>query len=173
MQTRNKTETKIKISLKTGLDPSDKIEVGERILEFIRDRTLAGNNVRGNPWKGVAGEYVESYAKVKGKSSPVDLELSGDMLANMQQFRSNRKKKEIEIGFKKGSKDEQKALGNILGTYGQPNPIRGKARPFLDILQKDVDMIVSDYTKEKGLPKKKVKTRTLKQDVNQIGVFTF
>jgi hypothetical protein len=65
-----------------------------------------------------------------GKSGKVDLQLSGDMLAAMRLLRES--KGEIVIGFDRGSPENAKAEGNILGSYGgEPN--RKRARDFLGI----------------------------------------
>jgi hypothetical protein len=113
------------------------------VLQFINDRTREGKNVYGREWSGDAGRYNKSYANKKGVSvnGPVDLALTSEMLGKMQYFPSLSKKGEITIGFKSGTKVERKAEGNILGSYGgAPNP--KKARPFLDILKKDLDSII-------------------------------
>lgn len=143
---RNKTETKIKVKVPETLSSDQRYDVAIAILQFIHDRTTEGKNVYGRKWAGKAGEYTESYAKKKGvsPSGPVDLALSREMLGKMQYFTSLSKPGEIVLGFKDGTKAQKKAEGNILGSYGgDPNP--KKARPFLDILQKDVNQIVRDY----------------------------
>jgi hypothetical protein len=144
--TRNKTKTKITLSIPDFLPSQSRGEIGNRIIDFITERTLAGQNVYGRKWSGKAGEYTKAYAKKKGQTSPVDLELDGDMLAAMKTLTS--KKGSITIGYEKGTKDERKAEGNIRGTYGQPSPIPGKARPFLDILKKDLQNILDEYIED-------------------------
>lgn len=98
------------------------------------------------------------------------------MLGAMKQFKGKSKPGEITIGYTKGTKQERKAEGNIQGTYGKPSPISGKARPFLDILKKDLKDIVVDYTEEiaKKVDKKIVPTkgRELKQTESKPGLFT-
>ena len=146
---RNKTETKISIEVPKNLTVDERYDVAIAILQYIHDRTESGKNVYGNEWSGQAGKYTESYAKKKGvsPSGPVDLRLSSEMLGKMQYFPSLSSDGEIIIGFKKGTKAERKAEGNILGSYGgDPNP--KKARPFLDILKKDVTRIVSEVINE-------------------------
>lgn len=144
---RNKTETKIKVKVPTNLTREQKLDVGLAILQFIHDRTTEGKNVYGRKWSGDAGKYTDQYAKKKGVSTsgPVDLVLSREMMGKMQYFSSLSKSGEVVIGFKNGTKAERKAEGNIQGSYGRdPNP--KKARPFLDILQKDVNRIVGEVT---------------------------
>lgn len=144
---RNKTETKIKIKVPESLNSNERFDVAVAVLQFIHDRTTEGKNVFGRKWSGDAGKYTKQYAKKKGvsPSGPVDLALSREMLGKMQYFTSLSKKGEIVVGFKNGTKAERKAEGNIQGSYGgDPNP--SKARPFLDILVKDVKSIVEDVT---------------------------
>jgi len=139
-------ETKLTIKIPEGLTEDQRYDVALEILQFIHDRTVEGNNRNGKKWSGSAGRYSEAYAKKKGKYSPVDLVDTREMLGKMQYFKSLSSDGEIVIGFKSGTKAERKAEGNILGTYGQPTPIPGKARPFLNILRKDVERIVSEVT---------------------------
>jgi phage gpG-like protein len=139
-------ETKLVLSIPSDFDASQRADLAERVMEFIRDRSKKGYNVRGNDWAGKAGQYTEEYAKKKGVSpgGPVDLALSHDMLDEMQYFPTLSPTGQITVGYKKGTSIERKAEGNIKGTYGQPEPIPGKARPFLDILAKDLKRIVEE-----------------------------
>jgi hypothetical protein len=147
---RNK-ETQLTLSVPDDFSSSERRELAEKVMEFIIDRTKSGYNVYGRDWSGKAGEYTEAYAKRKGVSTggPVDLALDHDMLDSMQYFASLSGPGEITIGYRKGSKIERKAEGNILGTYGQPEPIPGKARPFLDILAKDYRDLIDEVRDER------------------------
>jgi len=144
---RNKTETKITLEVPESLTASERRDVANDVIEFITNRTRSGYNVYGRDWAGKAGQYTEGYAKKKGVSpgGPVDLSLSFKMLDDLKYFSSQSGKGKITLGFRKGTKSEKKAEGNILGTYGQSAPISGKARPFLDILKKDLKSITDDY----------------------------
>ena len=144
---RNKSQTKITLKVPEYLSDDQRLDVGIAVLQFINDRTREGKNVYGRSWGGAAAKYSEQYAKKKGVpvSGPVDLALTSEMLGKMQYFKSLSKKGELVIGFKEGTKAQKKAEGNILGSYGRdPNP--KKARPFLDILKKDLDSIISEVT---------------------------
>ncbi len=159
---RNKTATKLSLEIPEYIEGDDKKALAFEVINFIHERTAAGQNVYGRRWAGKAGKYTKAYAKEKGFSSPVDLELTGNMLSKMTYFKSKSPSGRITIGFRKGTKDERKAEGNIQGTYGQPSPIRGKARPFLDILKKDLAVIVDDFVEaeaERQQPKKKPKPK--------------
>jgi hypothetical protein len=131
----------------SDLTASQRLDLGISVLQFIGDRTRRGQNVYGRSWSGKAGRYTEGYAKRKGvsQSGPVDLALTDEMLGKMQYFPSLSGKGEIVIGFKDGTKAQRKAEGNILGSYGR-SPDPGKARPFLDILKKDLNALIEGIT---------------------------
>lgn len=147
---RNK-ETQLTLDVPDDFSSSERRELADKVIDFISDRTKHGYNVHGRDWSGKAGEYTEAYAKRKGVSTggPVDLALDHDMLDSMEYFSTKSGPGEITIGYKKGSKVERKAEGNILGTYGQPKPIPGKARPFLDILAKDLKELIAEVRDER------------------------
>lgn len=54
---------------------------------------------------------------------------------------------EIVVGFDKDSDMNGRAEGNILGTYGQPEPIT-KPRDFLGITKKDLTGIIKADTSD-------------------------
>lgn len=141
--------TQLTVKVPEHFDAEMRGDVAEKVMAFIINRSKKGYNVHGRDWSGKAGEYTEAYAKRKGVSEdgPVDLSLSHDMLDGMRYFPSLSPRGEVTVGYQKGTKLERKAEGNILGTYGQDSPIPGKARPFLDILQKDLDKIIRKVEK--------------------------
>ena len=145
-------ETKLTVDVPEHFTAAERAEVAEKVIAFISHRTKHGWNVYGRDWPGRAGEYSEAYAKKKGvsDSGPVDLSLSHDMLDSMQYFASLSPPGEVTLGYKAGTKLERKAEGNILGTYGKPSPIPGKARPFLDILKKDLQKIIDEVEDDRG-----------------------
>lgn len=148
---RNK-DTHLKLKIPSDFNPTMRAELADRVIDFIRERSKKGYNVRGQDWSGKAGQYTEAYAKRKGVSEdgPVDLSLSHDMLDAIQYFPSLSPTGQLTVGFKKGTHVERKAEGNILGTYGKQSPIPGKARPFLDILKRDLDKLVREVRDENG-----------------------
>lgn len=132
-----------------GLDEDQRAEVADLVIERIVERTQQGKDKYGKPWRGKAGEYSKAYKdsldfKVAGKTSKVDLQLSGDMLAAIEALDVTRRS--ITIGFEPGSDENAKADGNIRGTYGQSKPIPGKARDFLGITERELAKIV-DFVK--------------------------
>jgi hypothetical protein len=139
-----------RIEIPDDFDPSERAELAQLIIEHIRDRT-------GNQMKGVKNgrnfdlrskPYSESYIKSAafkgaGKSkNRVNLRLSNEMLDAIKLI--SHKKGSVLIGFDKGSRANDKAAGNRLGSYGRsPNP--SKARPFLDITEGDLNRIINEY----------------------------
>lgn len=133
---------KIKIDLSGyGLSPDQKDEVADLIIERIVSRTDQGKDKDGRRFPGYSKSYKESLDfKVAGKSSKVDLQLSGDMLAALSVL--DKTSRSVTIGFENGSEENAKADGNIRGTYGQSKPIPGKARDFLGISERELVKIV-------------------------------
>lgn len=118
------------------------------MIEHIYDRTNRGLDKKGNPFPGYSKDYIKSLDfKNAGKSKGrVDLQLSGDMLAAMKLI--NHKNGKLTIGFERGSEENAKAEGNILGTYGQQSPIKGKKRDFLGIEDKKLRELINYVSEE-------------------------
>jgi phage gpG-like protein len=146
MRKMRNRDTHLKLKIPADFNPDMRADLAQRVIEFIQDRSKKGLNVSGRDWSGKAGQYTEAYAKRKGVSEdgPVDLSLSHEMLDAISYLPSLSPSGQITVGFRKGSLVERKAEGNILGTYGQPSPIPGKARPFLDILRRDLQKLIDE-----------------------------
>jgi len=123
--------TRFDVLLPSGMSKTQRDAIADAIIEYIRSRSEAGIANNGNPFPKYSKEYIKSLDfKIAGKKkNKVNLTLSGDMLAAIQVLKDRRDR--LTIGFKKGTEEADKAEGNQLGTYGQPSPISGKARPFL------------------------------------------
>lgn len=123
--------------------PEMRLSLGKQVTEFVRQRSENGLNKNNRPFPKYSKAYENSLDfKNAGKSSQVDLTLSGDMLIDLDVI-SNRPDKVI-IGYKNGTENNAKADGNVRGTYGQSSPIRGKARDFMGITQKDLNQLIKD-----------------------------
>jgi phage gpG-like protein len=125
--------------------PAMRQSLGKEVAEFIRQRTEKGLDINGKKWKGPAGKYSDAYKesldfKNAGKTSKVDLTLSGDMLIALDMI--SEKKDKIIIGYKNGSEENAKADGNVRGTYGQKKANPSKARNFMGISDKDLDNLI-------------------------------
>lgn len=151
----------IKIPFTQPIKPRERAKIADAILTHIVGRTMAGldkNNEKFSAKKN--GGYTDAYAKLKGVGkNDVDLLLSGEMLSELKVL--NIKPGEIEIGYKGSKELIGKVDGNIRGTYGQSEPIPGKARDFLGIDAEDVDVIIDSFADE-DVP------RLTAEDVDQI-----
>lgn len=144
-------KTKIKIPKTYNKDERDAIAFD--IIEKIIERTSKGKDKDGDPFPKYSSAYKKSLNfKIAGKTDKVNLELSGDMLADMKLL--SNKPGEIIIGYSNGTESNAKAEGNILGTYGSKTRNPMKARDFLGIEEKDLDLVLKKYpanNKEKRL----------------------
>lgn len=117
--------------------------IADAILTHIIGRTMAGLDKNNKKFP----RYTEKYADIKGVDrNDVDLILSGEMLTELKALKVSRNG--VEIGYKGPKELIDKVTGNLLGTYGQPEPIPGKKRDFLGIPQNDLDIIVSALREE-------------------------
>ena len=133
-----------------------KIEIGERIIELMIERTLNGNDKRGNKFKAYSKSYpkTDNYKIYKSGDSNPNLKLTGDMLASVDVVKVN--PNGIEIGFKRDAKLQKlKAEGHVEGKAGK----RGWALPIRDFwglpqgkdMEKLIDETVSEVTRFDGL----------------------
>ena len=122
------------------LDRADLEILGEEIIDFIIERTLSGKNVNNRRFPGYSPEYMEA----EGKDNPPDLNLTSEMLDGLKVLSVKPRSKEVVIGYDDPSL-YGKVEGNVLGTYGQKSPIRGKARDFLGISMKDLQGILGSF----------------------------
>lgn len=140
---------RIKIEIPKEIGPAGREDLAFQILEFIRERTKSGVGLnaagtRNKVFPGYSDSYVKSLDfKIAGKSKGnVNLKLSGDMMDAMDLLRH--KAGELTIGFENGTIDNDKAEGNIYGSYGgAPNP--AKARNFLGITDKDLRTVIDGF----------------------------
>ena len=138
---------RIRIDLPPEYNRQEREAIADDVLEFIRERTEKGKDKNNKNFPGYSESYRESLAyKVgKGRSGKVNLTLSGDMLAAMDLKKQG--KGYIEIGFSSGSEND-KAEGNILGTYGNQTPLPKKQRDFLGIKPAELKKILKDHKAE-------------------------
>jgi len=124
---------KITIKVPKELNPTERVEVADLVIEHIVDRTDKGLDKNGNKFAKYSKGYINSLDFKNARKSPskVDIQLSGDTIAALKLL--NHKPGEITVGFERGSEENAKADGNIRGTYGQSSPIPGKQRDFLGI----------------------------------------
>lgn len=122
--------------------PAQREAIAIEVMDKIIARTQQGKDKNGNKFAPYSKGYKDSVNfKIGGKSSSVDLTLSGDMLDSMEIVKNGPK---VEIGYSAGNPERGKAEGNILGTYGQSKPT-APARDFLGIQESELDRILRKY----------------------------
>jgi hypothetical protein len=138
-------QQKFSVKLPPGLDDFEKQAIATEVIDRIIARTKEQNvDKDGKSFPKYSQEYIKSLEfRVAGKSSgDINLTLSGDMLNSLELLET--KPKSIVIGFRKGTQENERAEGNILGSYGgDPNP--RKARNFLGISDSELSQILELY----------------------------
>ena len=139
-----RAQQKARIPLPPGIDKADRNRIGLDIITFIQEKAIndhKGFNKNTGRYRRFP-LYTKEYAKKKRTSvSNVDLVLSADMFNAMKILREG--PGFVTVGFDRG-KQNDKAEGNQLGTYGQRSPNPRKARPFLGITQAALLGIIKD-----------------------------
>lgn len=124
-------------------DAFEREAIAVEVIDQIVKRTQNGKDKNGSAFAKYSKDYKNSLNfRNAGKSSSVDLTLSGDMLDSIA-ILSNRGGK-VVIGFEKGSDENGKADGNIRGTFGQDRKV-GPKRDFLGISEGELDKILKRY----------------------------
>lgn len=160
---------KVKIDIPKAYEPKERRVIGEEIIDYIIERTLKGKDKDNNKFKSYSKSYIKSLDfKLGGKRrSPVNLKLSGDMLASIKVL--SHKKGEVTVGFDKSDTENNgKAEGNILGTYGQKTST-GKKRDFLGISDTDLrKQVLKNYPeKDKTKRQEAVKEYLVAQEISE------
>lgn len=117
--------------------PDEREAIAFEILKYIRERTDKGKDKNGESFPSYSPSYKNSLEfKIAGKSktAPVNLRLSGDMMAAMDLIKNEPGK--LVIGYRPGDPEAGRAEGNIRGTYGQSSGSSKKKRDFLGISPK-------------------------------------
>ena len=138
------SQQKFTLTVPEGYDEDSRRTIGEEAIKVIIARSKAGKDKNGSKFAGYSASYIDSFDfKLGGKSKGnVNLTLSNEMLNSLEIIETS--KGEIVIGIPKDDiLNNAKAEGNILGTYGQKSPIRGKARDFMGLSSKEKESILS------------------------------
>lgn len=119
--------------------------IATEVIDFIVKRSRSGGKDKNNrTFKPYSQSYKDSLDfKIAGKGSKVNVSLSGDMLDSIELL--SQKSGNLLIGFENSTFENDKAEGNITGSYGQKSPNSSKARDFLGITNKDLKVILSEF----------------------------
>ena len=144
------TQVKIDIPLPEGIAKADREAIADEIIEHIRERTEGGVDKYGKKFQGYSDEYIKSldFRAASKSAKKVNLTLSGDMLISLMLLKEQREK--LTIGFRERDIENDKALGNIKGTYGADHPIT-KPRDFMGIDTRALAKIVRKYVDDMSL----------------------
>jgi hypothetical protein len=110
---------RFEVEIPSGLSETERLALGEDIIEYMRKRTEGGKDSEGKPFPKYSKEYIKSLDfKIAGKSpGKINLTQTGEMLADIQVL--DIKKDKLVIGFEKGSLSNDKADGHITGWQGR------------------------------------------------------
>lgn len=158
-------QQKIDIPISDKYTPAERRAIAEDVIDFIVNRSKSGLDKNNNAFVGYSASYKDSLEfRIGGKSSNVDLTLSGDMLDSIELLRD--RKGAITVGFSRGQEND-KAEGNIIGSYGRSaNP--SKARDFLGIHPSDLTRILKQHPISKE--KVTVESDALQSILERIGI---
>ena len=139
----NQVQLTIPLTDLEHLTASQRRDFGKAIIREIKKRTAAGIDADGKAFKGYSKDYKDSQEfKAFGKSSGVNLKLSGDMLSSLTVKEVNFGS--ITIGFD-DPEEEAKAHGNISGSYGQSFGNPSKARNFVGLSESALEEVKKPF----------------------------
>jgi hypothetical protein len=129
------------VQLPKKFDEDDAFAIGEELINFIVERTRKGKGSDGAKFPAYSEVYKKSDAFIAaGKSNTVDLTLSGEMLDSLKVLEASQGR--VVIGFDKSDPNNDKAEGNILGSYGG-DPDESRARDFMALSDAEVSKILN------------------------------
>lgn len=135
-----------------GYRPDDLRDIGDDVVQLIRDRSQLGFGVR-KRGKGYTlydfPEYTPEYEKFKGQRK-VDLTLSEDMLNGLSVLEVDEEAGTVTVGYDEGDDQAGKVEGNTTGSYGKPRPNPRKARNFLGVTRDELEAVLAVYEKGGG-----------------------
>ena len=138
-------QQKVRLSIPRSLGPDKRIQLGLDVINYIQERSAAGRDKNEDKFP----KYTKQYAELKGVGrGEVDLILSGEMLLSLELLKEG--PGFIEIGYERGDPNNDKAEGNILGSYGrEPDP--SKARDFLGIDETVLEILADTLDEEREI----------------------
>lgn len=135
---------RVRIEIPKDLGPAARERIGIELRNRMQERAENGVGVNADGTRSKQfPEYTDKYARQKGVGvGDVNLILEGDMLAAMNLI--SHKPGSVLIGFENGTKENAKAEGNIIGSYGKPSGNPAKARNFLGLPASEIKRIIRE-----------------------------
>ena len=125
------------INIPTGYSASQRNQIGKEIVRFIQSRTRKGLNIQNKPFKAYSQSYKDDLDfSNAGKSNTVNLTLTGEMLNTLTVLSTGLDF--ITVGF-------DDTDGNDKASFNRQN-----GRQFVGITPKDLNSILSAFTRESG-----------------------
>lgn len=143
----DKTKIQTRFSLPSNFTDAMRVSASKKIIALIQERTAEGISATGSSFPKYSKDYKESMDfKNGGKSSSVNLELTGDMMASMELLEHNTGY--VVIGYPTDHPDAGKVEGNVIGSYGSDSPNASRARNFLGLPQSQINIIIAEVKNE-------------------------
>lgn len=118
--------------------------IGGAIIEKITERTESGVDKNGNAFKPYSKSYTDSLQfKAFGKSSNVDLTLTGDMLAGMTI--TSQDEAQITLGWEDPTLNTR-AFAHITGYEGHPTIKNGPKRDFFGVTKEELLAVKEEFS---------------------------
>lgn len=138
-------QQKTRIKIPKGYSPRERKAIAQDVIDFIVERTENGHDKSGKRFPGYSKSYKESLDfKNAGKTSKVDLTLSGEMLSEIDLL--TQRNGSITVGYDAGDTElNGKVEGNRKGTYGKKKANKSKARDFLGLSKTALQNILKKY----------------------------
>lgn len=152
------------INIPSGLSPQFKEELGRRIVSEIQDRTAQGIDKNSKPFKSYSKPYTDSREfEISNKSNKVNLEQTGDMLAELSVISIG--SSSIVIGYPVGHEDAGKIEGNVIGSFGKKSGDPSKARDFIGLPDKVVKRLIEEMKNEPQYREEREETNQIIQGI--------
>ncbi len=148
------------ISIRRSLSMNQKIELGKRIVEEVRDRTERGIDKN--------GKRFVPYSKDSEKKGTPNLASTGDMLIELDVI--NISGSSITIGYETDFSEAGQVEGNVIGSYGQSKGNSSKARDFIGLPQKVVNILTEELLNDPEFKEERVQRESIVSSIlNRIG----
>ncbi len=146
MSSIKKSNVQTKIDIPRDLNPEQRELLARKVVQKIKDRTREGISASGRPFKSYSKAYTDSFDfKIAGKSSTVDLSLTGDMVADLDVISLT--DSHIVVGYEMDYEDIGKVHGNVTGEYGNTIPVTSR-RDFIGLPKKWVEILAEETRQE-------------------------
>jgi len=140
----SKKNIQFTVKLPAGYSTEEKVAISQEIIDYVRKRTQSGKAADGSSFPKYTKAYEGSldFRNVKSKGAPVNLTLSGDMLAALGLVDVSKNK--LTLGYDPSDPEAPRVEGNVIGSYGG-SPKKSRARDFLGLNEKELARILQKY----------------------------